>query len=59
MGRRKKETLLKTNNLRTRVLAALVAIVLVVGTGVAGLSALAAQTVTVQIANIPRGTDNQ
>ena len=55
----KKETLLKTNNLRTRVLAALVAIVLVVGTGVAGLSALAAQTVTVQIANIPRGSDNQ
>ena len=60
MGRnRKKETLLKTNQLRTRVLAALLAVVLVVGTGVAGLTALAAQTVTVQIANIPRSGDNQ
>ncbi|MBQ1370588.1 MAG: thioester domain-containing protein, partial [Clostridia bacterium] len=50
---------MKTNQLRTRVLAALLAVVLVVGTGVAGLTALAAQTVTVQIANIPRSGDNQ
>lgn len=42
-----------------RVLAALLAVVLVFGTGVAGLTAMAAQTVNVVIANIPRGNDSQ
>ncbi|MBO7681300.1 MAG: thioester domain-containing protein, partial [Clostridia bacterium] len=39
--------------------AVLLAAVLLVLTGAAGLTALAAETVTVKIANIPRGSDNQ
>ena len=56
---RKKETLLNVKTLKNRATAILLAAILLVGTGVVGLTALAAQTVTIQIANIPRGSDNQ
>lgn len=44
---RKKETLLNVKTLKNRATAILLAAILLVGTGVVGLTALAAQTVTI------------
>lgn len=59
MQRRKKETLLKQKQFSHRVLAIVMSVLLVLGTGVAGFSAMAASTVKIVIANIPRGDDKQ
>ena len=59
MQSRKKETLLKQKRLSHRALAIVLSALLIMGTGLAGFSAMAASTVKVVIANIPRGDDKQ
>ncbi len=50
---------MKHHSFTSRGLAMLLAAILVLGAGTVGLTAMAAETITVKIANIPRGSDSQ